>query len=90
LMLQEESQQKRLENAFRTLTGRLPHEKEKAFMNEFYEQELKHFNENREKALEYLSVGERNWNKDLDPSQLSAMSIVINSLMNTYECYTFQ
>ena len=90
LMLEEENQGKRLENAFRRLTGRLPHEEEAAYMKDFYEQEVNHFNENRKKALEYLSIGERNWNKNLDPSQLSAMSVVINSMMNTYECYTLQ
>src|SRR5690606_18627819 len=50
--------EKQLELAFRLITGRIPRGDETELLHQYLKEETKHFEENPEAALQYLSVGE--------------------------------
>ena len=78
----------RLNTAFRLATGRLPDDTEKNMLNEFYREEFRKFSANKEDALAFLSTGESSWDKALNPSEVAALGVVVNSIMNTSEAFT--
>lgn len=88
LVRNEEDSSKRLITAFRKVTGRLPDDKELSFLDEFYRDELNNFHRHKEDALAFLSNGEHKWNKNLNPSEIAALGVVVNSIMNTDEGFT--
>lgn len=88
IIREEKDQKSRLNTAFRVTTGRKPDKVEKNILNKFYKEELDNFNENKEQALAYLDTGEKPWDRNLDPSQIAALGVVVNSIMNTDEGFT--
>ncbi|MGV3602668.1 MAG: DUF1553 domain-containing protein [Dyadobacter fermentans] len=74
--------------AFRLITGRHPDAKERQILADFYADELKRFRARPAQALEYLSTGERKWDRALQPEEIAALATVSNSVMNTDEGYT--
>ena len=88
LIQQEIDTTTRLNNAFRLATGRFPDDAEKNMLNEFYRQEFRKFSENKSDALAFLSTGESSWDKELNPSEVAALGVVVNSIMNTSEAFT--
>lgn len=78
----------RLQVAFRMITGRIPDKDELDLLLEFYESELIKFKSKEEDALDFLSIGESTWEKELNPSEIAGLAIVINSTMNTNEGFT--
>lgn len=79
---------KRLDMAFRLITGRHPDNTEKDILSRFYTEELKRFKDKPANALDYLSTGELKWDKSLQPAEIAALATVSNSIMNTDEGYT--
>jgi len=88
LIRTESNAPNRLNKAFRLATGRLPDDKEKNILNEFYNEELIRFGVNREDALAFLSTGESQWDEELNPSEIAALGVVVNAIMNTNEGFT--
>ncbi|MDP4680189.1 MAG: DUF1553 domain-containing protein, partial [Cyclobacteriaceae bacterium] len=84
----EKEDENRLNTAFRVTTGRMPDEVEKSILSDFYKEELNNFSENKEKALAYLDTGEKPWDQNLNPSEIAALGVVVNSIMNTDEGFT--
>ena len=80
--------EKQLELAFRLITGRIPRGDETELLHQYLKEETKHFEENPEAALQYLSVGEMAWDRSLEPESLAALATLSSSIMNTYEGYT--
>ncbi|MDN5211704.1 DUF1553 domain-containing protein [Fulvivirgaceae bacterium BMA12] len=77
-----------LQKTFRLATGRFPDETEMALLSDFYKGELKKFTEKPDDALDYLSIGELDWDRSLDPAKLAALTVVANAVVNTDEGYT--
>jgi len=75
---------------FRFVFGRDPTSKEAEKMLAYYQDEVAQFEQNQEKALAYLSIGEEPWDEALVPSQVAAMGLLANALLNTYEASILQ
>ncbi len=68
--------------AFRLLTSRPPLAHEMTLLTDLYEQELATFAADRSGALALLGVGEYPRDERLDPSQVAALTVVANTIMN--------
>ncbi|MEL6942732.1 MAG: DUF1553 domain-containing protein, partial [Bacteroidota bacterium] len=90
LLITEQDSTKRLEKLFRLMTGRKPDTTEQQMLDEFYQEELEHFTINPEKAIAFMENGEQDWNQALNASEIAALGVVANSIMNTTEAYTKQ
>ncbi len=77
-----------LQTAFRLTTGRLPDKLEKEMLDEFYAKELEKFIKNKNDALAFLNTGETHWDEELNPSEIAALGVVVNAIMNTNEGFT--
>lgn len=88
LLKSENNQSIRLEKAFRTLTGRKPDDKEQKMLADFYQEELAHFTSDKAKARDFMKNGEKDWDKNLNVSEIAALGVVVNSIMNTTEAFT--
>ena len=71
---------KRLEVAFRLLTGRKPDLTEQDMLAEFYQEELHHFTTHTASALAFMDNGEHEWDQDLNASEIAALGVVVSSL----------
>ena len=72
----------RLTFAFRLLTSRRPLDHEMTLLTDLYEQEQQSFAADRTSALALLNVGEYPRDERLDPSQVAALTVVANTIMN--------
>ncbi|MBX2875380.1 MAG: DUF1553 domain-containing protein [Saprospiraceae bacterium] len=88
LLQTEPEPELRLEKLFRLLTGRKPDLAERKMLDDFYQEELKHFTEQEEQALAFMNNGAQDWDKDLNTSEVAALGIVASSIMNTTEAFT--
>jgi len=88
IIRKEKNKKQRLNAAFRITTGRMPDQKEENIINTFYDGELVNFRENKEKALAFLKTGNKKWDKNLNPTEIAALAVVVNSIMNTNEVFT--
>ncbi|MEM9339007.1 MAG: DUF1553 domain-containing protein [Bacteroidota bacterium] len=79
---------RRLNTAFRMLTGRAPNKKEQQILHTFYLEEHENFTTNKSKALAFLSTGEKEWDQKMNPSEIAALGVVISGIMNTSESFT--
>ena len=75
---------------YRANTGQTPDEKQLAKTVGLYEKMLSKYKEDQTSAMKLVNVGEKPTIDDLQVDQLAALTVVANSLMNTYEAYTIQ
>jgi mono/diheme cytochrome c family protein len=75
----------RVEMAFRLATGRLPEPRERAILEQAYDEQLALFGENPEEALEYLETGEGPVLEDVPVDELAATAVLASTLMNLDE-----
>ena len=59
-------------------------------LDEFYAKELDKFIKNKNDALAFLNTGETHWDKELNPSEIAALGVVVNAIMNTNEGFTIK
>ena len=88
LIKTEKDQDNRLEKLFRLLTGRKPDAAEQKMLQEFFEEELNHFTRDKSSALAFMENGRHDPDKNMDISELAALGVVANSIMNTTEAFT--
>ena len=88
VMQREENLQDRLSNAYQLITGRLPREKELILLEDFYTEEMDKFKSAPQDREEYLQVGADDPDAGLDKTELAALTVVANSIMNTDEATT--
>ena len=74
-----------LNEVFQLVTGRIPDNFENEKMQAYFETEQQRFQECREDAIAYLSIGEHKWDEALSVPDLAALGSVTAALMNTYE-----
>ena len=75
-----------LGSAFRTLTSQSATAQQVAVLRNLYDKQVSYFKEDGERASSYLSVGDAKPPEDCDASQLAALTVVVNTLMNFDEC----
>jgi len=71
---------------FRLLTAREPRPQERGVLTELHALNADHFAENPEAATQFLEIGDKEFDKTLNASQLAAMSVVASTLLNYDEC----
>ncbi len=79
-----------LEYIFRANTGQTPDGEQLNKTTTLYEKMLEKYQDDRASAQQLVNVGEKPTVEDIEVDQLAALTVVANSLMNTYEAYTIQ
>jgi hypothetical protein len=77
-----------IEIGFLLALSRKPSPKEIKILSNLYTDELTNFTENKEKAIDFLSVGDYKVPPRFPVNELAAMTIVANTLFNMDEMYT--
>jgi hypothetical protein len=80
--------EKQLQKGFELAISRNPNPKELEILKNLYFKELKAFEKDEEKALDYLSVGDYKIPKEFKPSEMATLTMVANTLFNMDEMYT--
>jgi hypothetical protein len=75
----------RLEFGFRAVTARTPTRAERAILKEALNKHLGKYKNDPDSAKKLLAVGESPANKELNPSELAAYTMVANLLLNLDE-----
>ncbi len=78
----------RLTFAFRSITGRVPNEKETDVLLKLHDKQVLRFTANKEAAVKLLTVGESKRDESLDPSQHAAFTMMANLILNLDEVVT--
>ena len=73
---------------FRLSTGRFPKDEEINVLVELFENQYQYFLQNRNKAYQILSVGEKPRDKNIFSVKAAAMTMVANTLINHNETFT--
>ena len=89
-MLQEKDAtlQDQLGQAFRLLTSRRAEERELELLSQLYEEQLTEFQQHPDQATKLLAIGDHRSDEKLDPAQLAALTVVVETIMNFDETVT--
>jgi hypothetical protein len=85
LLVVESGREERLSLAFRLATSRLPDRRELAILSSLLDQERQRFSEDESAARALLSVGASPWSAALDPIELAAYAVTVNTILNLDE-----
>ncbi len=77
-----------ISHGFRLATARNPKENELEILVDLYNSQYQYFKQNRDKAYQVISVGEKPRDKSIYSVQTAAMTMVANTLLNHNETYT--
>ena len=77
-----------ISHGFRLATARHPKEEELEILIDLYKSQYQYFRQNRDKAYQVLSVGEKARDMNLYSVKTAAMTMVANTLLNHNETYT--
>lgn len=75
----------RIAMAFRMATSRFPDRAEANILASLFEKEQQRFAGNKDAALALLTVGASRWDQTIDPAELAAYAVTINTIMNMDE-----
>lgn len=75
-------------HAFRLLTGRRAEERELELLSQLYEEQLAEFQQHTDAAAKLLAIGDHLSDETLDPAQLAALTVVVETIMNFDETVT--
>ncbi len=67
---------------FRALTGRKPQREELQIIENLYEEQIKVFQKDRKKTMNWLSIGEYPVDKSLDKTKLATCAFIASTIMN--------
>ena len=65
---------------FRRLTGRFPDSRELRVLGQMYEEQVQYFKANASAANEFLKVGTKQPNGEIDPMELAATTVVVQAM----------
>jgi hypothetical protein len=82
------SPRERLSHGFRLCTARLPAARELDLLADLYQQQLAHYQMDRDAAVKLLSVGELERDASLDPAEHAASTMMANLMLNLDETIT--
>jgi hypothetical protein len=88
LLQRNESDEAKFDYAFRRILCRRPQKNEMQLLTEYYNNELKKFQKDPNKAKQFTNVGEYPIDKKSDPAQLAAMMQLIHTMYNLEETST--
>ncbi len=78
----------RLAHGFRLCTARRPQSRELDVLVKLYEQQLAHYQADRDAAVKLLSIGESKRDESLDPGEHAAWTMMANLILNLDETIT--
>ena len=78
----------RLAYGFRLATARQPSPREVEVLIKLHAKQLGHYRSNRDEGLKLLAVGQSKRDESLDISQLAAMTMMANLILNLDETIT--
>ena len=82
-----DSVEKQIEDAFRLSTGLKPDTKQLGILNEYYQKSMASFLEDPKKADSLLTVGSKPLDLDLSKEKTAAMTLVVNTILNSDQSY---
>ena len=88
IMKSKDTLKEQISYGFRLATARHPKEKELEILVDLYNSQYQYFKQNRDKAYQVISVGEKPRDKSIYSVQTAAMTMVANTLLNHNETYT--
>lgn len=77
-----ENLQARIHGAFRSLTGRLPDEKETAVLRRLFDEQLSFYAKESGTAEKLLAIGESQWDESLPRAEFAATTMLVSAIMN--------
>jgi len=80
--------EEQISHGFRLATARHPRENELEILVDLYNSQYQYFRQNRDKAYQVISVGEKPRDKSINGAKTAAMTMVANTLLNHDETYT--
>ena len=80
--------EEQITHGFRLATSRYPKEEELNILVDLYNSQYQYYRQNRDKAYQVLSVGEKPRDINLYSVKTAAMTMVANTLLNHNETYT--
>ena len=80
--------EEQISHGFRLATARHPRENELEILVDLYNSQYQYFRQNRDKAYQVISVGEKPRDKSIKGAKTAAMTMVANTLLNHDETYT--
>ncbi|TWU09360.1 Planctomycete cytochrome C [Symmachiella macrocystis] len=80
--------QDRVGQAFQLLTSRRAAERELELLSQLYEEQLAEFQQHPDQAAKLLAIGDHRSDETLDPAQLAALTVVVETIMNFDETVT--
>ena len=81
------SLEEQLINGFRLVTSRFPKQQELDILLNQYKRQLSHFKKHPQEAKKIIQVGDKKADSDLNFTELGALTIVANTLLNHTESY---
>ena len=74
--------------AFRQLTSRAPNSDELEILEKLHEEQLAYFTAEPESAQQFLEIGDHRKQDESDATQLAALTVVVEAIMNLSEAIT--
>ena len=88
ILMAEKNDNARIETAYQRALARKPTAKERRTLKAFLQRERKRFNNESNQADPFLEVGLHPSNKELDPSELAALTSLSRAVLNLHETIT--
>lgn len=82
-----DSVEKQIEDAFRLSTGLKPDTKQLGILNEYYQKSMASFLQDPKKADSLLTVGSKPFDLELSKEKTAAMTLVVNTILNSDQSY---
>jgi hypothetical protein len=76
-----ENLQARIHGAFRSLTGRLPDEKETAVLRQLFDEQMNFYAKEAGAAEKLLAMGESKWDESLPRADFAATTMLVSAIM---------
>jgi hypothetical protein len=84
----KETPEEQIIHGFRLATARYPKQNELQILVDLYNSQYQYFRQNRDKAYQVISVGEKARDQNIYSVKTAAMTVVANTLLNHNETYT--
>ncbi|MCA9062062.1 MAG: DUF1553 domain-containing protein [Planctomycetaceae bacterium] len=77
-----EDADQRWNELFRRLVSRLPSDREREILQQLYQEQIRYFSEDPERSKEFLQVGTRPVAEGLNPADLAAATVVVQTMFS--------
>ena len=82
LLENDEALESRISTAFKMLTSKTPTAEELSVLKQTYNDQFVEFADHPNDAEKLLQIGDAPWNQALNPQELAATTLLVNTIMN--------